>query len=109
MAQEMARGGAIRRFQISRIEVLGYHRLTDVERCDLGEFLAASPIVPLSEGIANKAIVLRQLRNIGLADALIAATALEADWELVSRNVEDFRWIANLRLINPFDTLPFRK
>jgi len=42
----------------------------------------------------------------GLADAFIAATALEEDWEFVSRNVKDFQWIADLRLINPFESLP---
>ncbi len=92
--------------QISRVEVLGYHRLTEDERGDLGKFLAASTIVPLTEAAADRAIALRQRRNVGLADALIAATALEGDWELVSRNVDDFRWIAGLRLVNPFDSLP---
>ena len=92
--------------QISRVEVLGYHRLTEDERGDLGNFLAASTIVPFTEAAADRAIALRQRQNMGLADALIAATALEGDWELVSRNVDDFRGIAGLRVVNPFDSLP---
>lgn len=91
--------------QISRVEVLGYHRLSDDEQRDLAGFLEASTIVPVSDAVADRAIALRQQRNVGLADALIAATALEADWELVTRNVDDFRWIAQLRLLNPFDSL----
>jgi len=88
--------------EISRVEVLGYHRLAEDERRDLGDFLAASIIVPLDVATANRAIALRQQRKIALADALIAATALEADCELVTRNLDDFCWIAGLRLVNPF-------
>ncbi len=91
--------------QISRVEVLGYHGLAEDERRDLGDFLAVPAIVPLDEAAANRAITLRQQRKIALADALIAATALEKDCELVTRNVVDFHWIAGLRLVNPFDSL----
>lgn len=88
--------------QISQVEILGYHRLTCDERRDLDDFLAATYIMPLTEAIANRAIALRQQRKFGLADALIAASALEADCELVTRNVDDFCWIPSLRLFNPF-------
>lgn len=85
------------------MEVLGYHKLTDEERLDLEDFLERSIIVPLSEAATKLAIALRQTRNVGLADSLIAATALEADWDLATRNVDDFCWIDGLRLVNPFD------
>jgi predicted nucleic acid-binding protein len=52
------------------------------------------------------AIALRQQRKMSLADSILAATALENDLELVSRNVDDFKWIAGLRLVNPFDFRP---
>ena len=90
--------------QISKVEVLGYHLLAAAERRDLGAFLEASLIVPLSDSIADRAIALRQQRKIGLADSLIAATALEGDWELITRNVNDFDWIEGLRWINPFES-----
>lgn len=89
--------------QISRVEVLGYHRLTEEERQDLNDFLNASIILPLNDATANRAITLRQQRKTGLADALIAATALEADCDLITRNVDDFLWVAGLRTVNPFD------
>ena len=89
--------------QISRVEVLGYHRLTDEERDDLTGFLEACPIIALNDEIANRAIAIRQSRKTGLADAVIAATALEGDWELVTRNVADFDWIAGLRVVDPFE------
>lgn len=92
--------------QISRVEVLGYHLLAADELQDLKAFLDASTIIPVGDAIADRAIALRQWRKMGLADALIAATALEGDWEFVSRNVKDFRGIADLRLVNPFESLP---
>jgi toxin FitB len=89
--------------QISQIGVLGYHQITPEEITDLEEFLYSSNIVPVTDGATKKAIALRQRRKMSLADSILAATALENDWELVSRNVDDFEWIAELRLVNPFD------
>jgi predicted nucleic acid-binding protein len=43
---------------------------------------------------------------MSLADSILFATALENDWELASRNVNDFKWVASLRLLNPFDFRP---
>jgi predicted nucleic acid-binding protein len=39
---------------------------------------------------------------VSLGDALIAATALEQGLPLVTRNTDDFKWIAGLQLVNPF-------
>jgi toxin FitB len=92
--------------QISQIEVLGYHQITPEEITDLQEFVYSSNILPVSDEAANMAIALRQQRKISLADSILTATALENDLELVSRNVDDFKWIAGLRLVNPFDFRP---
>jgi predicted nucleic acid-binding protein len=89
--------------QVSEIEVLGYQKITPEEISDLQEFVYSSNVVPITEEAAKKAIALRQQRKMSLADSILAATALENDWELVSRNVDDFAWIANLKLVNPFD------
>ncbi len=37
-----------------------------------------------------------------LGDALVAATALAHGLTLVTRNVDAFKWIAGLALLNPF-------
>jgi toxin FitB len=89
--------------QVSEIEVLGYQKITPEEISDLQEFVYSSNVVPITEEAAKKAIALRQQRKMSLADSILAATALENDWELVSRNVDDFAWIANLKLVSPFD------
>ncbi len=89
--------------QVSRIEVLGYHLLKDEERRDLAGFLDALLVVPITTEIADRAIALRQQRKMGLGDSIVAATAIETGCELVTRNVEDFRWVQGLPVINPFD------
>jgi hypothetical protein len=43
---------------------------------------------------------------MSLGDALVAGTALARGLTLVTRNVEDFRWIQGLSLLNPFDIAP---
>ncbi|AHF91250.1 twitching motility protein PilT [Opitutaceae bacterium TAV5] len=91
---------------VSRIEVLGYHRITSEELADLQLFLAEATELSLDDEVVTRAIAIRQQRNTGLADAIIAATALAYDWELVTRNVDDFRHVPGLKLINPFDDKP---
>ena len=39
---------------------------------------------------------------MGLADAIIAATALVHELPLVTRNEEGFKHVAGLRFVNPF-------
>ena len=52
--------------------------------------------------VAERAVVLRQERRMGLGDAIIAATALVHGLTLVTRNVDDFKHVAGLKLMNPF-------
>ena len=52
--------------------------------------------------MADAAILLRQSRRIKLGDALIAATALLYELLLMTRNVDDFKRVSGLRIINPF-------
>jgi predicted nucleic acid-binding protein len=92
--------------QVSLIEVLGYHQITPEEITDLQDFLYSSNVLPVSDEAARRAIALRQQRKMSLADSILAGTALENDWEFVSRNVDDFKWIEGLRLVNPFDFRP---
>jgi predicted nucleic acid-binding protein len=95
--------GTAHRFvsSITRVEVLGFHRLREEDRRDIETFLlATTEILPTSE-IIEQAIALRQSRKMGLGDALIAATALVHGLTLVTRNVKDFRWINGLDLLDP--------
>lgn len=88
---------------ISRVEVLGYHRLRDAERAALSgliDNLKAYYLTPASYEIA---IQLRQRQKMSLGDALIAATCLEHGLTLATANLDDFTWIDELRAFNPLD------
>lgn len=58
-------------------------------------------MIYLNENCYTLAIALKQQRKMSLGDALIAATCLEHNKTLVTRNTTDFTWIENLRVINP--------
>lgn len=87
---------------VSYVEVLGYHRLTEQERQHFEAFFAAAPVLPLSQDVLEQAVKLRQLRKMTLGDALVAGTALTHGLTLVTRNADDFKWIAGLSILNPF-------
>ena len=92
---------------ISRVEVLGYHKLTEAARKQLEALFDSLRVLPITHEIVERAIHLRQQRKLSLGDALIAGTALETHLTLVTRNTDDFRWIDGLALLDPFqDRLP---
>jgi predicted nucleic acid-binding protein len=88
---------------VTRIEVLGYPEQTPTQEPLVLETLRYFDEIPLREPIVQGAITLRQAQSIRLGDAIIAATALEHDLSLVTRNTDDFAWIDGLPLLNPFE------
>lgn len=72
-------------------------RLTKAYLTDLG-----FQIVPLSENIGHRASIYLEeyglKSNLGVPDALIAATAVENDTVLCSGNAKDYRDIAEVEL-----------
>jgi len=91
---------------VSRIEVLGFPgwgKLSEDRRTRLEEIVSSMIQLALSEVVIQRAIVLRQQRKMTLGDAVIAATALSENLPLVTRNIDDFKNVTGLRLINPFD------
>ena len=87
---------------VTRIEVLGFHRLRPDEDMLLRVLLAAFDEYPIGSETAALAIDLRRQRKISLGNALIAATCLEHGLKLATLNTSDFDWIAGLTL----DALP---
>jgi hypothetical protein len=57
--------------------------------------------LPIDRAVAERAGRLRRDSDIRLPDALIAATAIENDCLLVTRNVRDFRRIPGLQFRSP--------
>jgi len=86
---------------ISRVEVLGYHRLKIEEKQALTQVLDNLERVYLSQACYELAISLKQQHKMSLGDALIGATCLEQGLTLATNNQADFTWIENLTLINP--------
>lgn len=86
---------------ISKIETLGYHRLSTDERFYLERFFASVELYPISREIANAAIGLRQQRKFSLGDAIIAATAIQYRQTLVTHNSKDFTDIEGLAVFDP--------
>ncbi|MCL2597578.1 MAG: hypothetical protein FWD66_07980, partial [Paludibacter sp.] len=63
-----------------------------------------SKILPLNEIVTEKTIELkRSFRKMKLGDAIIAATAIADSLALITRNVDDFKFIPNFMVINPYE------
>lgn len=86
---------------ITRVEVLGYHRLTQPEREILIDVFDSLPVLPVTDDVIEEAIRLRQVQRMSLGDALIAATAIVHQLPLATHNTGDYSWIRSLQLIDP--------
>lgn len=89
---------------LSYLEVLGYHLLKEEQRQYFEEFFQVAQVLPISEDVLNQAVILRQQKRMTLGDAIIAGTALVYGLTLITRNTDDFRWITQARLWNPFES-----
>lgn len=87
---------------ISYVEALGFHGLQPMERAGLERFFASARMLPLDMPVLDEAVRLRQQRKMSLGDSLIAAIALVHELPLATRDVRDFRWIPNLKLVDLF-------
>jgi len=87
--------------KITHLEVLGFHRLNDTEKDYFTACFQFLKTLDISNKIINEAIILRQERKMSVGDAIIAATALNYQATVFTRNVDDFLKIAGLKVINP--------
>lgn len=91
---------------VSRIEVLGFPRLTAIDQSDLLDLLAGGKELPLTDTIASRATRFRQVRRMSLGDAIIAATAVEHGLPLVTHDRRGFLQLPELtfelrRMVEP--------
>jgi predicted nucleic acid-binding protein len=91
---------------VIHIEVYGFTGLKPDEKAALDILFRRLTVHPLDTAVIERAIALRQENKMGLADAIIAATALVHDLPLATRNEEDFKHVAGLRVVNPFAPAP---
>ena len=88
---------------ISKIELLAWNPPEGSNINNIKTFVQNSIIYSLSEAVADQTILLRKnYRKIKLPDAIIAATALCFNLDLISRNISDFSFINGLTMIDPF-------
>ncbi len=89
---------------VVQIEVYSFPGLKAEEKAALDVLFRRLTVHPLDTVVIEQAIALRQQRKMGLADAIVAATALVHGVPLVTRNVSDFKQVAGLKLVDPFAT-----
>ena len=86
---------------ISYMEALGYSFQNTVEEKEVTEFCESFEHIFLTKEIEKQTILIRKLNKIKLPDAIIAATALVYNLILVTHNVDDFKNIQGLTILNP--------
>ncbi len=84
---------------ITKIEVLGFNT-TDQQFKILADFMDDAIVMELTKEVADICIHLRKKHKTKLPDA-IAATALAADAILITRNINHFKNINGLTVLDP--------
>ncbi len=85
---------------ITKIETLGYHKLTPEDQKKFEVFFQIVPSFAINDPIITEAIRLRQQRKRSLADSIIAATALLYNLPVLTNNTADFEDISGLQVIS---------
>lgn len=83
---------------ITEAELFCLSGMEEKENQVIEKFLAGIKILGIDSKIARKAALLRRTKKGKLPDLLIAATAIEYDLMLITKNTKDFRGIKNLRI-----------
>lgn len=82
---------------ISEIELLSFPGITSSEEQQIRSFIKDCTVLFLTENVKNKTIALRRSYKIKLPDAIIAATAIENNLQLITAD-KGFKQIAELDL-----------
>ena len=89
---------------ITKIEALGFKFQNNEKHKLLLAICGELKVIPLTDFIPEKTIILRRNYRINLAEALIYATALVTNVPLLTNSIKDFKSIdRSVELINPFD------
>jgi len=88
---------------ISKLELLGFNFTSASNEKETKEFVSRSLIYSINSEIETETIRIRKSVKIKLADAIIAATSTINNFTLLTRNVNDFNYIDNLKIENPFE------
>lgn len=83
---------------ITRIEMLAWKGHTEVSLQQTTALLAQLPELGLSEAVIAQTIQVRKAHSLKLPDAVIAATALVHNLQLVTANTADFQRVERLAM-----------
>jgi predicted nucleic acid-binding protein len=86
---------------ITKMEFLGFKSHTEKSFKKSSKFLEHADVIGLDDEIVENVISLKRNKIMKLPDAIIAATAKNNNWTLVTRNERDFR-STGLNTYNPF-------
>jgi predicted nucleic acid-binding protein len=84
---------------ISRLEVLGYRGISVGEEVIAREVLGQINLVPIDEEVIGTAVRLRQSYGGKTVDVLIAATALNLNLPLLTRDQDFYRYREEIQVI----------
>ena len=87
--------------EITKVEVLGYHKLSIDEENYFRSVFTLLPSISVDHTIIEAAINIRKKFNLKLGDSLIAGTAFTHNLTLYTRNLSDFERIEGLTTKNP--------
>lgn len=90
---------------ITEIELLCWKTPTQKDAELLNNFINDALVIELESPIKLKTADIRKLHKIKLPDAIIAATAVVYGYTLLTRNVNDFKNIEGVKMINPWDAI----
>ena len=89
---------------ITQIELFASPNSSSDELLRLKQFVEAATIFNvIDDAIVQQTIAVRLQKKIKMPDAIIAATALAHGLTLLTRNTKDFKQLAGLSVINPFE------
>jgi toxin FitB len=86
--------------EVTKLEVLGYHKFDAVSKQIMTDLFDTLQIIPINSKIVDQAVLLKQTQKMSIGDAIIAATAILNNYEIVTRNVSYFQRF-KLRVSNP--------
>ena len=84
-----------------RLELFGFPGLKEDEEAKITALLQAFDEVAVNSAVIDRAIEIRRRTKMKVPDAIIGASALVLDCNLITRNVSDFTMINGLKAARP--------